>query len=273
MTKMTRYVFIRRALVLLTMIVAATALLAAVRQAPGRPASVPAAGSAVTPELDRLLRSIKQADTGMLAVSEEDGKFLRLMAATTRAKRALEIGGASGYSAIWIGLGLRETGGRLVTIEYDPVRAKEAADNVRRAGLSDIVQVVHGDAFKEIPKVAGHLRPRVPRRLEEGLQAVPRHRAAAPRPGRPLPRAQRGEQGQGDARLPRGHRAQPGSPHGDRHAVRRRHLDVVQAQDHEHPHHRRPAGPRRRPPRRGHGPVRAAHRRPRRGDRRASATP
>jgi caffeoyl-CoA O-methyltransferase len=42
-----------------------------------------------------------------------------------------------------------------VTIEYDPVRAKEAAENVKRAGLSDIVQVVHGDAFKEIPKVQG----------------------------------------------------------------------------------------------------------------------
>ena len=27
------------------------------------------------------------------------------------AKRALEIGGANGYSAIWIGLGLRQTGG------------------------------------------------------------------------------------------------------------------------------------------------------------------
>ena len=35
--------------------------------------------------------------------------------ASSGAKRALEIGGASGYSAIWIGLGLRETGGRLTT--------------------------------------------------------------------------------------------------------------------------------------------------------------
>ncbi len=52
-------------------------------------------------------------------------------------------------------MGLRETGGRLVTIEFDPVRAKEAADNVRRAGLADIVEVVHGDAFKEIPKLPG----------------------------------------------------------------------------------------------------------------------
>ena len=39
---------------------------------------------------------------------------------------ALEIGAASGYSAIWMGLGLRETGGTLLTIEYDQVRAREA---------------------------------------------------------------------------------------------------------------------------------------------------
>ncbi len=109
----------------------------------------------ITPELDTLLRQIKQVDAGQLAVSEEDGRFLRAIAATSRTKRALEIGSASGYSAIWIGLGLRETGGRLVTIEYDPARAREAAENVRRAGLGDIVQVVQGDAFREIPKLAG----------------------------------------------------------------------------------------------------------------------
>ena len=44
-------------------------------------------------------------------------------------------------------MGLRETGGRLATIEYDPVRAKEAAANVKRAGLDDIVTVIGGDAF------------------------------------------------------------------------------------------------------------------------------
>jgi caffeoyl-CoA O-methyltransferase len=88
-------------------------------------------------------------------VSEEDGRFLRLMVGSSGATRALEIGGASGYSAIWIGMGLRETGGRLVTIEYDAVRAKELAENIRRAGLSDIVQVVSGDAFQQIPKVPG----------------------------------------------------------------------------------------------------------------------
>ena len=106
-------------------------------------------------DVAKLLKDIKARDKGQLAVSEEDGRFLRLMVSSTGTKRALEIGGASGYSAIWIGMGLRDTGGRMVTIEYDPGRAKELAENVRRAGLTDVVQVVSGDAFEQIPNLAG----------------------------------------------------------------------------------------------------------------------
>jgi caffeoyl-CoA O-methyltransferase len=111
--------------------------------------------STITPELETLLRQIRSADTGQLAVSEEDGRFLRVMIATSGAMRVLEIGGAFGYSAIWMGLGLRQTGGRLTTIEFDPARAKTATDNVRRAGLSDIVTVLTGDAFSVIPALEG----------------------------------------------------------------------------------------------------------------------
>ena len=107
------------------------------------------------PDLDKILADIRAKDKGQLAVSEEDGRFLRLLVASTGRKRALEIGGASGYSAIWIAQGLRATGGTLVSIEYDPVRAKELADNIRRAGMTDVVQVVSGDAFAQIPKLRG----------------------------------------------------------------------------------------------------------------------
>jgi predicted O-methyltransferase YrrM len=113
-------------------------------------AQAPAPGS-----MTQVLSEIKARDKGQLAVSEEDGRFLRVLVATRGAKRALEIGGASGYSAIWIGSGLKETGGKLVTIEYDPGRAKELAENVRRAGVADVVQVVAGDAFQQIPKLEG----------------------------------------------------------------------------------------------------------------------
>ena len=107
------------------------------------------------PDVNKILADIRATDKGQLAVSEEDGKFLRLMIASTGRKRALEIGGASGYSAIWMAQGLRATGGKLVSIEYDPVRARELAENIKRAGLTDVVQVVAGDAFVEIPKLPG----------------------------------------------------------------------------------------------------------------------
>jgi predicted O-methyltransferase YrrM len=113
------------------------------------------AASGQTAELQTLLSQIKSADTDQLAVSEEDGRFLRVMIVTSGATRVLEIGGAFGYSAVWMGLGLRQTGGRLTSIEYDAARAKAAAENIRKAGLADIVTVIPGDAFTEVPKLHG----------------------------------------------------------------------------------------------------------------------
>jgi predicted O-methyltransferase YrrM len=109
----------------------------------------------VAPHVDAILKQIKAADGEQLAVSEEDGRFMRLLVLSSGAKRALEIGAASGYSAIWIGLGMRETGGKLVTIEYDKTRAQQAMGNIKKAGLADVVQVISGDAFGEIPKLPG----------------------------------------------------------------------------------------------------------------------
>ena len=119
-------------------------------------ANLQPAADDLTPSIQKVLDAIRTADKGQLAVSEEDGRFLRVLVASTGAKRVLEIGAASGYSAIWMGLGLRQTGGHLTTIEFEPARAKEAADNVRRAGLGEVVTVIAGDAFKEIPRLQGN---------------------------------------------------------------------------------------------------------------------
>lgn len=111
--------------------------------------------AAMTPSIEKVLRSIRAADTGQLAVSEEDGRFLRVLVAARGARSVLEIGSASGYSAIWLGLGVRESGGRVVAIEYDKRRATEAASNIRAAGLADVVEVKQGDAFAVIPRLPG----------------------------------------------------------------------------------------------------------------------
>jgi caffeoyl-CoA O-methyltransferase len=111
--------------------------------------------AALAPGVEKVLRSIKAADKGQLAVSEEDGRFLRVLVAARNAKSVLEIGAASGYSGIWLGLGARESGGRVVAVEYDARRGKEAAANIRAAGLDGVVEVVQGDAFAVIPRLPG----------------------------------------------------------------------------------------------------------------------
>ena len=130
---------------------AAVVLLALAAAAPAAQGS----RSTLTPRIEKVLRAIQAADRGQLAISEEDGRLLRVLVAARAAKSVLEIGAASGYSGIWLGLGARETGGRVIAIEYDPQRAREAAANIRTAGLADVVRVIHGDAFAEIPRLPG----------------------------------------------------------------------------------------------------------------------
>ena len=138
-----------------TLLALAVAVLPACGRGTQEQAPAPSRPEAARIDPTPVLDAIRARDTGQLAVSEEDGRFLRLLVATRQTRRALEIGAASGYSAIWIGLGLRESGGHLVTIEYDPDRAREAAENIRRTGLDDVVTVVAGDAFEEIPRLEG----------------------------------------------------------------------------------------------------------------------
>ena len=186
-----------------------------------------AAQQAPAPDLNKILADIRAKDKGQLAVSEEDGRFLRLLIASSGRKRALEIGGASGYSAIWMAQGLRATGGKLVSIEYDPVRAKELADNIKRAGLTDVVQVVAGDAFAEIPKLQGTFDFVFLDAWKRDYKKFLDLMYAAARQGRPVHGAQRREQAQRDGGFPGCHPAKSFSLDGHRGAVRRRDLAVV----------------------------------------------
>ena len=72
----------------------------------------------------------------------------RLIATLIRARRAvsvLEIGTSNGYSAIWCADAVRDTGGRLTTVEIDGARVAAALANLERAGVREHVDVVHGD--------------------------------------------------------------------------------------------------------------------------------
>ena len=85
----------------------------------------------------------------------KDGEFLHFLVKATQARNVLEVGTSHGYSAIWMGLALEETGGRLTTIEIDPTRHDLARKHVIEAGLSQRVALIKGDAHTEVPKLDG----------------------------------------------------------------------------------------------------------------------
>ena len=92
---------------------------------------------------------------GMRNVSPEDGRLLRLLTEATDAKQVVEIGTSNGYSGIWFCLALRTTGGRLTTHEIDASRAALARENFERAGVTQLVTLVEGNAHEEVTKLQG----------------------------------------------------------------------------------------------------------------------
>jgi caffeoyl-CoA O-methyltransferase len=106
-------------------------------------------------KLKRLLEQMEAQGTRFWSVPRKDGELLHFLIKATRATDVLEIGTSHGYSAIWIGLGLEETGGRLTTLEIDKGRYELARKNMREAGLSRRVTCLLGDAHQEILKLDG----------------------------------------------------------------------------------------------------------------------
>jgi predicted O-methyltransferase YrrM len=105
--------------------------------------------------LDRLMAEMETKGRQFLSVPRKDGQFLNLLVKASRAKNVLEVGTSHGYSAIWIALGLEETGGHLATIEIQPDRVKLAKDHLTQAGLSHRVTFKEGDAHQIVPTLEG----------------------------------------------------------------------------------------------------------------------
>ncbi len=83
-----------------------------------------------------------------LNVPEEDGKILYEIILQNKYKRALEIGTSTGHSAIWIAWALSKTGGKLITIEIDEGRYRQALANFKEAGLSEYIDARLADAHQ-----------------------------------------------------------------------------------------------------------------------------
>lgn len=87
-------------------------------------------------------------------ISRVTGEFLNLLIRTAKAKSVIEVGTSNGYSGIWIGKALKETGGKLTTIEYYEKRILPARENFEKCGVLDIITTLQGsaaDVLAELP--------------------------------------------------------------------------------------------------------------------------
>jgi caffeoyl-CoA O-methyltransferase len=87
-------------------------------------------------------------------VPEIDGKLLYDIVLNHNYKRALELGTSTGRSGIYIAWALSKTGGKLITVEIDEGRYREALANFKEAGLEGYIDARLADAHllvKELP--------------------------------------------------------------------------------------------------------------------------
>ena len=92
---------------------------------------------------------------GGMNVPEADGKALYDIIVKHGYKSALEIGTSNGYSGMWIAWALSKTGGKLITIEIDQQRYREALEYFDKAGLRKFIDARLGDAHELVPALAG----------------------------------------------------------------------------------------------------------------------
>lgn len=80
------------------------------------------------------------------------GELLFILARTSQSKKILELGTATGYSAIYLAKACEMFKGKVVTLENDRDMAARARQNIQKAGLEDSVEIRVGDALVEIAK-------------------------------------------------------------------------------------------------------------------------
>jgi predicted O-methyltransferase YrrM len=86
-----------------------------------------------------------------MPVSPDVGRLLYLLTRSRNAGIVVEFGTSYGISGIHLAAALRDAGrGRLITTEFDAIKAERAAENFRTAGLADLIEIRVGDAFETL---------------------------------------------------------------------------------------------------------------------------
>lgn len=108
------------------------------------------------PPRDALLLELEEeaAREGIPIVGPVVGELLYILARLSGAKNILELGTASGYSAIYLARALAP-GGKVITLELSEDMARRAKANFARAGLGEQIEVRLGQALDLMAAMTG----------------------------------------------------------------------------------------------------------------------
>ena len=118
----------------------------------------PYTGSQGQTDLDERVKNFLESSSYRwrdMNVPEADGKVLYDLIIKNNYTKALEIGTSTGHSGIWIAWALSKTGGKLITIEINEKRYREALENFKEAGLSDFIDARLADAHELVRELKG----------------------------------------------------------------------------------------------------------------------
>ena len=101
------------------------------------------------------LEAMRKDSRHGMSIDPVDGEYFYKVTQEMKAKRVLEIGTSTGYSSGWFAMGLKKTGGKLITLEIDPDRHAEAKRTFETMGVADIVDARLCNALYEIMRIDG----------------------------------------------------------------------------------------------------------------------
>ena len=99
------------------------------------------------PQLIEIYEAEKKKDKLSPIIEPEVGKFLSFLVRSLKAKYVLELGSGIGYSTIWLGEALNFNRGKLISVEVEENKYREAALNIKKAALDHVVKLINQDAL------------------------------------------------------------------------------------------------------------------------------
>jgi len=91
----------------------------------------------------------------MLNLEPETAELMSILARSSGARSALEIGTSNGYSTIWLAASIGPGGGKVISVDREAEKQEMARENLLRAGLADYVELRCGDATDVVKALPG----------------------------------------------------------------------------------------------------------------------